>query len=142
MSIPSLPRIDDERGVAALEFVIWVPILLIVLGLAVVGGRVAKADLELHSAVRAAARAASEQRSGPAAVTAAHQAAQVSLTSSGVTCSRYDLTLIPGGPGGVDRAQLQCVVPLGGIDFLGAGPSKTVSATATSPVDVFREFGS
>lgn len=135
-----MSRRTDEAGVAAVEFVIWVPILLIVLSVAVVGGRVAKADLELHGVARAAARAASAQRSGPAAAGAAQAAAQASLATSGVTCHDYTLSLTPGGPGGADRAHLVCVVPLDGIDFIGAGPSKTMSADVSSPVDEFREY--
>jgi Flp pilus assembly protein TadG len=131
----------NEAGVAALEFVIWTPVLLILVGLAVVGGRVAKTDAEIQAAARAAARAASIQRSATDAVAAANQAAQADLTSAGVTCHDFNLELIPSGPGGVDTANLSCVVPLGGVDLIGVGPSKTITTSFSSPVDVYRQYG-
>jgi Flp pilus assembly protein TadG len=131
----------DEGGLAAVEFVLLVPVLLIFLGLAVVGGRVAKTDLELQSAARAAARAASMQRTAAGAVTAAQHAAQTELASAGVTCHSYTIEVVPGGPGGVDHTHLSCVVPIGGVDLVGVGPSKTMTADFSSPVDTFRQFG-
>ena len=130
-----------EAGVAMLEFVIWTPVLLILVGLAVVGGRVAKTDGEIQAAARAAARAASVQRSPAGAVAAAYQAARADLASSGVTCQHFSLELTPAGPGGVDTAHLSCVVPLGGVDLIGVGPSKTVTTSFSSPVDVYRQYG-
>jgi Flp pilus assembly protein TadG len=128
----------DERGVATLEFVIWIPVLVLVLALAVTGGRLAKADGEVQSAVRAAARAASQARDDPDAQAAADQAAQAALADGGVTCRSYSLSVTTAGPGGLDRAHLSCVVNLGDVDLLGAGPSKTLTADFASPVDLFR----
>jgi Flp pilus assembly protein TadG len=131
----------DERGIAAIEFVLVVPVLLLLLALGVVGGRVAKTEGELQSAVRAAARAASVQRSDSAATDAAQQAAIIELDQGGVTCHGFSLTVTPEGAGGVDHVQLSCVVPLDDVAFIGFGASKTMTADFSSPVDTFRQFG-
>jgi Flp pilus assembly protein TadG len=137
---PSPSRRHDERGISSLELVVVVPVMLAMLGLAVIGGRVAKADGEIHGAARAAARAASTQRSPADAQAAADAAAQAELTSAGVTCTHYNISVATGGPGGFDRVQLACTVPLGDVDWIGVGPSKTVTATFTSPVDEYRQY--
>ncbi len=134
-----VPRRRGEEGVAALELVIVTPLLIAVLGLAVIGGRIAKADGEVQGVVRAAARAASMQRSPAAAQSAADQAAQADLQAAGVTCRQYNLQLVTGPAGGVDRATLSCVVPLADVSWMGVGASKTITSSFSSPVDPYRE---
>ncbi len=137
---PTPPR-RDERGVAALELVVLAPVLIAVLGLGVVGGRIAKTDLELASAARAAARAASVQRDATAALGAAQEVVATELGAAGVTCHQPDVVVTTGPPGGTDHVHLSCTVPLGDVDLIGVGPSKTMTVDAYAPVDTFRQLG-
>jgi Flp pilus assembly protein TadG len=133
------PLRRGEEGSAAVELVLLTPLLVALVGLAVIGGRISKADGEVQGAARAAARAASMQRSSGAAQSAADQAAQTELQGAGVTCGNYTLQLVPGPAGGVDRATLTCVVPLADLSWTGMTASKTVVATSASPVDPYRQ---
>jgi hypothetical protein len=128
-----------EDGLASAELVILVPVLLAVIGLAVIGGRITTAEGQVHSAVRAAARAASLQRDPADAQAAADQAAQSDLATAGVSCRSYSLQFTAGPPGGVDRATLSCVVPLGGVEWMNVAPSKTIVESFSSPVDPYRQ---
>lgn len=128
-----------ESGLATVELVVLIPVLLAVIGLAVIGGRITTAEGQVQGAARAAARAASLQRDPTDAQAAADQAAQADLHAAGVSCASYTLHLTAGPPGGVDQVTLSCVVPLGGVEWMNVAASKTVVSSFSSPVDAYRE---
>lgn len=130
----------DERGSAAIEAVIVAPVMILLLLLVMAGGQVALA----HQAVRAiaadAARAASLQRTAPAAQTSALATAYQGLDQQ-VACSYRDVTLdlkafaTPVGSSASVSATITCRVSTLGLPGL---PGVTVSATMQSPIDSYR----
>jgi Flp pilus assembly protein TadG len=114
-----------------------VPVLLGLLGVAVVAGRIADGDQLVSGAAEAGARAASVARSPAAAVAAADAAVQSALASGGGMCSQSAVNVDPGGPGGVDRVTVSCVLSLAAAP-LGVELAHTVTASQTQPVDQYR----
>lgn len=134
-----------ERGSIAVEAAILIPGLLIVLGLVLAGGRTALAHQTVDAAAADAARAASIARTAPEAHTTATTTAVAALTRDGLQCARRSVTIdtsgfaTPVGTPAAVRATVTCVVPLSDLAVPGAPGSVTVTATATSPLDTYRE---
>lgn len=102
------------------EFIVWAPILLLLLLLPVAAGRIVAGTGQ----VEAAARAASLQRTPPAAETGARSAAQDALTASGTSCSALQVTVDvtaagAGKPGGAVVATVSCTVGVDDLTFPG-----------------------
>ena len=133
----------DERGSAAIELVLLVPALMLLLMFAVAGGRVAIAHGSVQQAAADAARAASIARTGGSAQTSAGAAARATLANQGLTCASVAVTLDTSGfsrPVGTPAsvaATVSCTVELSELALPGL-PDRVVSATVTSPLDVFR----
>ena len=133
----------DERGSAAIELVLLVPALMLLLMFAVAGGRVAIAHGSVQQAAADAARAASIARTAGAAQTTAVAAARATLANQGLTCASTTVTLDTSGfsrPVGTPAsvaATVSCTVELSELALPGL-PDRVVSATVTSPLDVFR----
>ncbi|KOX13394.1 TadE family protein [Nocardiopsis sp. NRRL B-16309] len=108
--------------------------------LMILTGRVVGAGAIADEAAHAAARAASLERSVPAAEAGAHGIAGQSLAASGLTCSDHTLALDHGGlqPGGSVTAVLDCQVGLDDLSGLGVPGSVTIQGSATVAVDTFR----
>ena len=133
----------DERGSAAIELVLLVPALMLLLMFAVAGGRVAIAHGSVQQAAADAARAASIARTAGSAQTSAGAAARATLANQGLTCASVTVTLDTSGfatrvgtPASV-AATVNCTVELSELALPGL-PDRVVSATVTSPLDVFR----
>lgn len=131
----------SERGGASLsvEVLMWAPIALVIIGFVVGIGRMSMAQDAVSGAAGAAARAASLERDGQSAQSAAQQAASANLSSGGLTCApsvSVDTSVFarPAGQAGTVHATVTCVTSLG----LGFG-SRTVHATGSAPVDTYRE---
>ena len=86
----------DQRGAASVELVILVPVLVLMLGLLVAGGRLWFARATVVEASQSAARAASLARSSGEARDAGRRAA---IASSGPTASVAPATLSRSTPG-------------------------------------------
>ena len=133
----------DERGSAAIELVLLVPALMLLLMFAVAGGRVAIAHGSVQQAAADAARAASIARTAGAAQTSAVAAARATLANQGLTCASMTVTLDTAGfakPVGTPAsaaATVSCTVELSELSLPGL-PDRTISATVTSPLDVYR----
>lgn len=134
---------SDERGSAAIELVLLVPALMLLLLFAVAGGRVAIAHGSVQQAAADAARAASIARTAGAAQTTAVAAARATLSNQGLTCASMTVTLdtsgfaTPVGTPASVAATVTCTVELSELGLPGL-PDRVVSATVTSPLDVFR----
>jgi Flp pilus assembly protein TadG len=120
--------------------VLLTPLLVAVLLLVVLCGRLVTAKMDLQAAASAAARSASIARSDAAARAEADRTARETLAARGVTCQQVTVTVATGGlrPGGAVTVTVACTVPLADLALLAVPGSRTVQATATSPVDVWR----
>ena len=138
-------RCVPERGSAALEAAIGLPAFMLFVALIILAGRVAIATQAVDSAATAAARTASIARTAGDANATARTAAASSLTEQSLRCASTTVTLdttglrAPVGTPATVTATVRCVVKLTDLALPGVSGTKTVTATATSPVDTFRE---
>lgn len=134
-----------ERGSASVELVLIAPVLAAIVLLLVAGGRLALAGQAIESAAAAAARDASLGRSVGEAERHATDAAVTALDNAGIDCVNLVVDVDASalgtvlGESGVVTATIECVVALGDVTLPGLGGSRTLSATATSPIDPFKE---
>jgi len=136
---PRRPQ-SRERGSAAAELVLVTPFLFLLLLFAVAAGRLVEGKLDVDSAAQQAARAASEARTPAAASAQAQQVAQAALAGQTVTCDPAVITPDLGdfAPGGMVTVTVSCTVQLSGLGLLHVPGSETITASASSPVDVYR----
>ena len=138
-------RDRDDRGSMTLELVVWAPGLLLIITLLVVAGRVSSAKGAVEQAAVEAARSASIARSPSAASSQALAAARQSLTGQGLQCTDVTVTIDtsgfntpPGRPATV-TATVTCPVRLADLAIPGLPGTRTVTQTAVSSLDTFRE---
>jgi Flp pilus assembly protein TadG len=127
----------------AAEITLITPLLIMLLVfVAVVIHRGVDARLRLDDAAHQAARAASLQRSGPAAVTAAQSTARSALSNAGVVCSSVQVTTDTAGlvPGATVTVTVTCGIDFGDALILGVAGQRVVSSTASEPVDTWRSI--
>jgi Flp pilus assembly protein TadG len=138
-----LGRQRRERGSATLELAVLAPGLLLLIALVALAGRFAVADGAVDQAAAEAARAASLQRTPSAGRDAATQVAHASLTGQGLSCLRTEIDTDVSGlrapPGRPGRVTVTVRCPLRVADLPLAVPAITLTATAVSPVDTYRE---
>lgn len=143
----TLRRRRDDRGAVTLEFVVVAPALLALLGLLVMAGRVAIASNSVESAADEAARSASISRTASGARAEAEDGARRSLAEQGLQCSSVEVDVdtagfaVPVGLPAQVHATVTCVVRLSDLALPGFPGSRTVTATAVSPLDTYRERG-
>jgi Flp pilus assembly protein TadG len=141
----SRPPATGDLGSTTLELVIWAPGLLLVIGLLVVAGRVNAANAAVEQAAADAARSASIARTPGAASTSAETSAQQSLAAQALQCTTVNVTVDTGGfaasPGqpATVTATVSCPVRLSDLGIPGLPGTRTVSHTAVSSLDTFRE---
>ncbi|GLY68744.1 TadE/TadG family type IV pilus assembly protein [Amycolatopsis taiwanensis] len=129
-----------EHGSVTVEAVLLAPMLVMLLVfLAVVVHRGVDARLRLDDAAHQAARAATLQRSTPAAATAARQTASSALAQAGLVC-RDVATTLSGTltPAAVVTVRVRCTVDVGPALLLGVPGAKTLEAAASEVVDTYR----
>lgn len=125
----------DDRGSTAVEIALAVPIGIALLVLLIAAGRYSSALIEVQSTAGAAARAASLARSPGAATTAAAQST-AAMTDCTTHTVRVDTSAFR--PGGQVTVEVTCTISTQSLTGLGAPGSLTVTATSTSPLDVYR----
>jgi Flp pilus assembly protein TadG len=131
----------DERGSVAAELTLITPFLVLLLVfVAVLVHRGVDARLRLNDVAHQAARAASLTRTPAAATDAAQQTVTAALAQAGVNCLNpsVDVDTRDFQPGGLVTVTVVCHVDLTDAPELGAGTSKTLTATASSPIDAWR----
>jgi len=132
-------------GSATLELVIWAPGLLLVIGMLVVAGRVGGAHGAVEQAATDAARSASIARTPSAANTSAVTSAQQSLAAQSLQCTTVTVSVdtagfaFPPGQPATVSATVSCPVRLADLALPGLPGTRTVSYTAVSSLDTFRE---
>lgn len=136
---------QDDRGTAGLEVAILAPVLVMILVLIAAAGRLALAGNAVESAASAAAREASLSRTSAEAQTAADAMARTSLAQSGISCLRLTVNIntagldAPIGTTGRVSASIACQVSLSNAAMIGMPGTRTLTGSATSPVDAYRE---
>lgn len=137
-------RSDPEGGFAALETVLLAPVVLLLLAVFVLFGRTAAVTNSLEGAAYSAARAASLERSPSAARAAAVSTARASLEAAGYPCTptvtldASGFAAAVGAPAQVS-VQVSCTVAYSDLSIPGAPGSRTMTASAVSALDTFRE---
>ena len=133
-----------DSGSAALELAVATPAVLLILLLIVAAGRMSTAHSQVQEAARDAARAASLQRTLPAATVAAQTATSQSFSRQQVRCTNLATSTTGSfgapGVGGSVHVVVSCQVPLSDLSLLplpGSG-SRAVTAVATSVLDTYR----
>ncbi|MFE0678694.1 TadE/TadG family type IV pilus assembly protein [Streptomyces sp. NPDC058867] len=140
-------RFRSDAGSAAIEAAIVLPPLLMFLCMAIAGGRIVTSGAKIDSAAEDAAREASLHRTAAAAQAAARSAAAESLTDQGITCASTSVAVntrglsVPVGQVGTITVTVTCTVPLADLLLPGLPGAKTLTSTATSVVDQYRQRG-
>jgi hypothetical protein len=137
------PTADRELGSAALELVVLAPVLLGLLGLVIAAGRTSIAQASVDAAARDAARQASIALTPQAAVAAGKASALAALRADGLDChpvvsiDAAGFGVPPGQPA-VVSASVTCTVPLSNLALPGLPGQHTLTASFSSPLDVYR----
>ena len=136
---------DRDEGSTTLELVVWAPGLLLLLGLLTVAGRVNSANAAVEQAAVDAARTASSARSAAGARDLATARAAKTLAAQALQCTTTTVALdtsgfaTPPGQSATVTATVTCPVRLSDLSMPGLPGTRTVSHTATSSLDTFRE---
>lgn len=136
---------EVDRGSVTLELVVLAPGLLLFIGLVVFAGRTSLANQSIAQAANEAARIASIARTQPEADRTAGEAARSTLVQQDLQCLTTSVSVDttgfgqPVGTAATITATVSCVVRLSDLAVPGLPGSRTVTATATSPLDVYRE---
>ena len=140
-------RLRSDEGSAAIEAAIVLPALIMFLCLAIAGGRIVTSGAKIDSAAEDAAREASIHRTAAAAQSAARSAAAQSLNDQGIKCASTSLSIntgglsVPVGQVGTVTVTVTCTVNLADLLLPGVPGAKTLTSTATSVVDQYRQRG-
>lgn len=135
---------DRERGSTAVELAVLTPLVLLLLGLMVAGGRLVTAHAHVDEAATTAARAATLARSPSAAQTAATQAGQQTLSQQGLHCQASQIQIdtrrftAPLGQAGQVRVTAACTVSLADLLVPGLPGTVRIATDFASPTDPFR----
>lgn len=132
-----------DAGTMALELALLTPLLVAFMMVMVGLGRVVEAQSQVDGAARDAARAASLARNPSAAQAAATDAAAATLEG---TANKKWCENTPSAPvdfsewrrGGQVSVTVHCSIDLTGLSLIGFIPSKSMTGTATAPIDTLR----
>jgi Flp pilus assembly protein TadG len=140
-------RLRSDEGSAAIEAAIILPSLIMFLCLAIAGGRIVTSGSKIDAAAEDAAREASIHRTAGAAQGAAQAAAAESLNDQGIKCVSTSVNINTGGLSvqvgqvGTVTVTVTCTVNLSDLLLPGVPGARTLTSTATSVVDQFRQRG-
>jgi Flp pilus assembly protein TadG len=118
------------------------PVTLIMTVLILAVWQLAAANLDVHTAAAAAARAASLQTNPGDAATAAQQAGTAAMANAGRTCTEVTVQVDTSNfvHGGHVEVRLTCQARTGDLLGLAAPATVDLSATARAPIEMFREL--
>ncbi|MDQ0988783.1 Flp pilus assembly protein TadG [Streptomyces sp. V3I7] len=140
-------RLGSDEGSTAIEAAIILPSLIMFICLAITGGRIVTSGAKIDAAAEDAAREASIHRTAAAAQQAAQTAAAESLNDQGITCASTTVDIntgglnVPVGQVGTVTVTVTCTVDLSDLLLTGAPGAHTLTSTATSVVDQYRQRG-
>ena len=126
-----------DRGSISVELALSVPLVVLLLFLVIGAINVSRANLDVHAAATAAARAGSIARNPSAATAAARDAATVNLAGH---CTAVTVTADTSQfhRGGQFTVTIGCTVTTQRLTGVGLPGQLTVTATSTSPLDRYR----
>jgi Flp pilus assembly protein TadG len=126
-----------------IELAILVPFVIAMLLLVVAFGRVTHARQLVDQAAAAAARAASLAGTPGGAGAQARSASIDTLTDAGLACPNPNVDVDTSAlrPGGRVSVTVRCAVDLSAVALIGVPGALTMTATAVSPVETYRETG-
>uniref|UniRef100_UPI000DF7A9AF TadE/TadG family type IV pilus assembly protein n=1 Tax=Desertihabitans aurantiacus TaxID=2282477 RepID=UPI000DF7A9AF len=136
--------IRGDRGAAAAELALVVPVLVMIIGLVVAGGRLWLARQAVEDAAAGAARAASLARSPVAARQAAQEVVRSNVRTHGLDCLALDVAVDPSGfgrspgAGGTVDVSVSCTVGLSDVVVPGLPGSTELTADGRSALDTYR----
>lgn len=138
-----------ERGAVATEFVLLVPVLMLLLAVVVGGARIWWAKTSVHQLAASAARQASIARTAGDAQAKASALVAQDAAASGLDCGGGGPALsldtsgfgAPVGEAATVMASVSCAVPLSDVLLPGVPGSFEVDATAASTLDRYRARG-
>ncbi|MGA5284867.1 TadE/TadG family type IV pilus assembly protein [Streptomyces griseoincarnatus] len=134
-----------DEGSVAIEAAIVIPPLIMFVCLAIAGGRIVTSGSKIDAAAEDAAREASIHRTASSAQAAAHAAAAESLDDQGIACASSSVVIdtsglsVPVGQVGTVTVTVTCTVNLSDLLLPGVPGAKSLTSTATSVVDQYRE---
>ncbi|MFE4088960.1 TadE/TadG family type IV pilus assembly protein [Streptomyces sp. YIM B13502] len=134
-----------DEGSVAIEAAIVIPPLIMFVCLAIAGGRIVTSGSKIDAAAEDAAREASIHRTAASAQSAAQAAAAESLDDQGIACASSSVTIdtsglsVPVGQVGTVAVTVTCTVNLSDLLLPGVPGAKSLTSTATSVVDQYRE---
>jgi Flp pilus assembly protein TadG len=130
-------RLGSERGSVAVEIALAVPLMVLLLFLLTAAVHLGRAAIDVNSAAAAAARAASLARTGPAATTAARNAATADLAGQ---CASLSVSVDTSAfhRGGTVTVAVACTVTTHGLTGIDIPGAVTTRASSTSPIDLYR----
>lgn len=137
--------VRDDRGSESVELAILLPVALLVLAMLVVGARIALAGDRISGVAGIAAREASLARSLGAAEQLATSAATEAMAQRDLHCSDVRVTVDSAGfasaPGvvGTVTVDVSCTVRFSDVGVDGLPGSRTLTDSATSPLDPARD---
>lgn len=120
------------------------PALIAFVLLVVLAGRQMSARNQVEGAARAGARAASQARSSGEAVMRARTVAIGTITANGTECDggpRISVDTDAWSAGGAVSVTVRCSVRVVDLGVIGLAGNRSVSASATEAVDVYRATG-
>lgn len=135
----------SQRGSITLEMAVLAPALLALLLLVIFAGRVTMVNQSVNSAAVAAARAATLARTPGTAKSKAAQTATATLANQHLNCASVKTaTDTSGFAVRVGRAasvtsEVTCTISFADLAAIDVPGSMTLTATATSPLDTYRE---
>ena len=141
---PDRNALVDQRGAAAVELTLFVPALLLILGLLVAGGRLWFARTTVNEAAQTAARAASLTRSAATATVAGRDAGSQSLTTAGLRCRSTSVSIntaafaVPVGTPSTVTSTILCVVDFSDVFLPGWPGSIPLTGHGSAALDTYR----
>ena len=135
------PGAREDAGTMALELAILTPLLIAFMMVMVGLGRIVETQSQVDGAAHDAARAASIARTPQGARGEADDAVAASINGEKRWCQggpRTDVDLSRWGRGGQVTVTVRCRTDLSGLSLVGFSASKTLTGTATAPVDTLR----
>ena len=134
----------DERGSMSVEAAVLLPVVVLLVAVLVYGGRYSLARQAVQAAASDAARTASLARTASQATSTANRALPGQLASNGLACQSAAVRVdtrgfaVPAGTPATVTATVSCTIATHDLPVVGQVPV-TVTATATSPLDTYRE---
>lgn len=134
---------DRDRGSVTVELVLLAPLFFAFFCFVVGLGRLDEAHGQLVGAASDAARAASLARDPAGAIRAANNTVRGDL-SGALSCRQVNVDVDTSRftPGGLVRVTVSCTTGLGDVTVSGLPGAKTLTASASAPLDLYRGVGS